>query len=252
MFQVMGTRKEREWQHSRKLAMADTERIWGWSTPAGRVRAERRGALISRRAALQPAMQVLEIGCGTGLFTEIFARSGAVITAVDISEELIAKAMTRGLPRDRVSFMAVPFEDAFINREFDAVVGSSVLHHLQPDEALCRIFRLLKAGGIMVFAEPNMLNPQTILQKNLPFLKAMMGESPDETAFLPWKVRRLLEETGFVEVEVLPFDWLHPLTPRYLITMIANLGVCCERVPFLRYFAGSLLISARRPQDVVS
>jgi 2-polyprenyl-3-methyl-5-hydroxy-6-metoxy-1,4-benzoquinol methylase len=34
-------------------------------------------------------MIVLEIGCGTGNFTELFAKTGADIIAVDISQELI-------------------------------------------------------------------------------------------------------------------------------------------------------------------
>ncbi|MCX7636007.1 MAG: methyltransferase domain-containing protein, partial [Syntrophales bacterium] len=161
------------------------------------------------------------------------------------------RAQMRGLPEERVRFMAMPFEDVATEEEFDAVIGSSVLHHLQVEEAVRRIFSLLKPGGIMVFAEPNMLNPQALVQKNLPPLKTLMGDSRDETAFFPWKIHRLLRETGFDVVEVYPFDWLHPLTPRYLIAVIGALGECCERMPVIRYFSGSLLISGRKPQDTV-
>jgi 2-polyprenyl-3-methyl-5-hydroxy-6-metoxy-1,4-benzoquinol methylase len=84
-------RAEHEIAHGRKLAEADSELIWGWGTPAGKLRAQRRGALIAQGARLSPEVTALEIGCGTGLFTETFARSGARIVAVDISAELLQK-----------------------------------------------------------------------------------------------------------------------------------------------------------------
>ncbi|HOF04638.1 MAG TPA: methyltransferase domain-containing protein [Syntrophales bacterium] len=240
-------RAEREVRHGRKLVAAGPEEIWGWDTAAGRMRARRRGELISRKAGLRFGMHVLEIGCGTGLFTEIFAESGVSILAVDISEDLLQKALSRNLPAERVRFLAVPFEDPNICGPFDAVIGSSVLHHLEIVPALTRIFRLLSPGGVMVFAEPNMLNPQIMIQKNIPWLKARLGDSPDETAFIASRLSRRLVRCGFTEVEILPFDWLHPLTPPGLIKTVMSWGAFLEKLPFVRHFAGSLLIAARRP-----
>ncbi len=68
---------------------------------------------------------------------------------------------------------------------FDSVVGSSVLHHLEIEEALREIYRVLQAGGAIYFTEPNMLNPQIAIQKNVPWVKRRLGDSPDETAFVP-------------------------------------------------------------------
>ena len=39
-----------------------------------------------------------------------------------------------------------------------------------------------------------MLNPQIAIQKNIPWVKRKLGDSPDETAFFRWPLRRLLEE----------------------------------------------------------
>ncbi len=54
--------------------------------------------MIISGADLKPGLRVLEIGCGTGLFTEMFARTGAHLVAVDISGELLEFAHGRGLP----------------------------------------------------------------------------------------------------------------------------------------------------------
>jgi 2-polyprenyl-3-methyl-5-hydroxy-6-metoxy-1,4-benzoquinol methylase len=78
------TRSQHEIEHGTLLSAGDTETIWGWGTPVGRWRARRRVALIANGGELCSGKRVLEIGCGTGLFTEMFAVSGAHITAVDI------------------------------------------------------------------------------------------------------------------------------------------------------------------------
>ena len=131
---------------------------------------------------------------------------------------------------------------------FDAVIGSSVLHHLEVEVALQKIRDLLKPGGFMCFAEPNLLNPQVFLERKLSFCRRWFWYvSPDETAFGRWPLRRLLESSGFTEIEITPFDWLHPQTSPTWIKAVLKLGQRLEKTPILREFAGSLLIRARRP-----
>ena len=241
------TRAAHEIEHGRKLARSGPEHVWGWDTPAGQLRAERRADLIIKGAALGPGKRALEIGCGTGLFTEKFARSGAQIVAVDISSELLEKARARGLAESQVRFLAMPFEECDVEGPFDAVIGSSVLHHLDIKPALARIMKLLKPGGIMFFAEPNMLNPVIIVLKNVQWIKKRFGDSPNETAFFRWPFRRLLLETGFENPLITPYDWLHPATPAGLIGAVRASGKVLEKIPLLKEFAGSLLIRANRP-----
>jgi SAM-dependent methyltransferase len=195
---------------------------------------------------------VLEVGCGTGVFTELFARTGASILAVDISPDLLEKAKQRHLPGGKVRFLTAPFEECDAHGPFDAVVGSSVLHHLEVERSLRKIHALLRPGGIMAFGEPNMLNPQVFAMKNIPWVKRLLGDSPDETAFVRWRLAALLRAVGFTDVRITPIDWLHPRTPRWLIGPVALLGRALEYTPLLREFSGSLLISARRPPGGVA
>jgi len=185
----------------------------------------------------------LEVGCGTDNFTEIFAESGAGILAVDISRHLLEVARARNLP-PRVGFVEGRFEDLCVEGPFDAVVGSSVLHHLDVAEALDRIHGMLKPGGLIAFAEPNMLNPQIFVERK--FRKLFACVSPDETAFVRCALSRLLRGTGFENVRIIPFDWLHPALPPRLIPLALRVGRVLEKTPGLREFAGSLLISARK------
>lgn len=180
---MISDRNTNEIRHGKMLSRSHPELIWGWETPAGRLRAVRRAEIIAKGAGLKTGMHVLELGCGTGLFTEIFSQTGAQLFAVDISPDLLAIARKRKLPRDQVRFIERRFEDCETDGPFDAVIGSSVLHHLDIEAALQKIHSLLKPGGFMSFAEPNMLNPQVFLERKLCFLSYFSYVSPDETAF---------------------------------------------------------------------
>jgi SAM-dependent methyltransferase len=189
-------------------------------------------------------MSVLELGCGTGYFTRELARSGADITAIDVSPELLEIAGANcSAPNVRYEIQNASAL-SYPGGMFDAVVGSSVLHHLEIEEALREIYRVLKPTGTIYFTEPNMLNPQIAIQKNVPWVKRKFGDSPDETAFFRWPLRRLLEITGFRDVRIDPFDFLHPKTPIAVIDRLNAFGRFLENMPVISEFAGSLYIRA--------
>jgi 2-polyprenyl-3-methyl-5-hydroxy-6-metoxy-1,4-benzoquinol methylase len=242
---VNTSRFAHEVDHGKYLAAGSAEEIWGWGTPAGQLRAKRRAAIILEGAAVTASSRVIEVGCGTGLFTAAFAESGAEIVAVDISPDLLAVAAKRNLAR--VRFVEKNFEDCELEGPFDAVIGSSILHHLDIERALPSMFNLLKPGGRLSFAEPNMLNPQIFCERH--FRSFFPQVSPDETAFVRGKLRRQLQACGFEGIAIRPFDWLHPATPPSLISIVSTLGRAFERVWPVNEFAGSLSIRAERPGE---
>jgi 2-polyprenyl-3-methyl-5-hydroxy-6-metoxy-1,4-benzoquinol methylase len=193
-------RVAKEVQHGRFLADHGAGEIWNWESPAGRLRWARRVKMLSSH--LKPGMTVLELGCGAGYFTQELARSGADIVAIDVSPELLEIARANcSAPNVRYQIQnahALSYAEAV----FDSVVGSSVLHHLEIEEGLREIYRVLKPMGTIYFTEPNMLNPQIAIQKNIPWIKRRLGDSPDETAFVRWPLWRLLEQTGYREVRI--------------------------------------------------
>lgn len=238
----MRERVAEEIRHGRFLAKHGAGEIWNWESRAGKLRWARRVKMIG--AHLKSGMTILELGCGAGYFTKELARSGAEIVAIDVSADLleIAKA---NCPASNVRF---EIQDAcaltYSNATFDSVVGSSILHHLEVGPALREIRRVLKPGGTIYFTEPNMLNPQIAIQKNVPWIKRWLGDTPDETAFFRRPLRQLLERTGYRDVRIEPFDFLHPKTPAPLINGVVMLGGFLENVPIVSEFAGSLYIRA--------
>lgn len=126
------------------------------------------------------------------------------------------------------------------------MVGSSVLHHLEIKEALREIYQVLKVSGTIYFTEFNMLNPQIAIQKNVLWIKRKLGDSPEETAFFRCPLRRLLEGTEFRDVQIDPFDFLHPKTPSRTVNGLNAIGRFLENVLVVSEFAGSLYIRAVR------
>ncbi|MDR0560314.1 MAG: class I SAM-dependent methyltransferase [Prevotellaceae bacterium] len=236
--------------HGEKISH-DAEKIWGWSSVAGQKRAERRAKYFIDLGEINRDSAILEIGCGTGIFTQkIYSATSADITAVDVSPALLEQARTK-MPDVKFleeDAMSLSFED----NTFDVVYGSSVLHHLDMPTALSEFYRVLRSTanrgkpGKLIFAEPNMLNPQIFIQKNVPCIKRWMGDSPDETAIIRFSMTKLLQKTGYKNVRVFPYDFLHPAIPHSLTGIFSAIGQTIEKIPLLKEIAGSVIIYAEK------
>src|SRR6266446_6378629 len=140
---------------------------WGWSTPAGRERAARRADFLIRAAGLTPGVTCLEVGCGTGEFTQRLLTSGCTVVALELSEA--TAAVCRDRVRDRAEVVVGNAEtgEGLEGRAFDAIVGVSVLHHMNLPLVFKNTLSTLRPGGRYAFSEPNMANPQVWAERTL-------------------------------------------------------------------------------------
>jgi len=238
-------RKQREIEHHRKISQKAGE-TWGWETPAGKLRVERRIALFQKLGELNSTSKVLELGCGTGIFSEKLSTTGIQLSSIDLSPDLLEQAKDR-IKNKNVQFYLQDAENLeFSDNTFDTVLGTSILHHLRIERALSEIYRVLKPKGLMVFSEPNMINPQVFMERHVPSIRESSGTSLDETAFIRWKLKKWILQAGFEDVNITPFDFLHPKTPPSAIPMIRSIGAVVEKTPLLREISGSLIISGRK------
>lgn len=103
-------------------------------------------------------IKILDLGCGTGnISREVKKRfPNAQITCVDLAENMIKMAKTKLSPYTDVEFLRADFRELDFHEEYDTVISSLALHHLQPEEQRAFYRRLngfLKDGGVFYNAD---------------------------------------------------------------------------------------------------
>jgi SAM-dependent methyltransferase len=229
-----------------ELIASGEEHIWGWSGPAGTLRAERRARFLIERAGLAPGARCLELGCGTGEFTTRLLESGCELVAIELSEATAAIARKRVGGRAEIVVGNVETGEGLERREFDAIVGVSVLHHVDLDACFAHTFPHLRSGGRFAFSEPNLANPQVWAERKIQLVRKARHVTQHETAFLASDLRARFEAAGLEVALCRPFEFLHPATPAPLIGTVGALERFAERTP-LRAIAGSIAVAGRRP-----
>jgi ubiquinone/menaquinone biosynthesis C-methylase UbiE len=113
--------------------------------------------LLSALIAPQPTWQVLDVGSGAGHTAFIFSPHVSRVVVLDMTEEMVAKAVTlaatRGL-RNIYATVADAEHLPFDNASFDLVTCRLAYHHFPtPDKALTEFARVLKPHGVLGFTD---------------------------------------------------------------------------------------------------
>jgi len=114
-----------------------------------------RGRIARLVAEMRPAGNVLEIACGTGLWTEALARWADTLTAIDAAPEAMAIARDRVRPA-RVTFQVADVFTWDPGARFDVIFFSAWLSHV-PASRFGRFWqvleRLLIRNGRVLFID---------------------------------------------------------------------------------------------------
>ena len=152
---------------------------------------------VVRLSGLPKGARVVDLGCGSGVFTDVLQRRGYRCAGVDLSPKLIEIA--RGKYKD-IEFSVGDIERlSFPGGSFDGVLLSGVLHHL-PDPSRCaaEVFRILHPGGKFVAFDPNRRNPFMYLYRDRSSpVYSSVGVTENERPVLAEEIAATFRKAGF-------------------------------------------------------
>ena len=130
------------------------------------------------RRLLLPRTRVLDVACGTGNLAVIAARSGCVVSGVDIARNLIEQARARAFAEGlHINFIEGDAEELpFADAQFDSVLSMfGVMFAPRPDIAVAELWRVTKPGRQIALAN---WAPEGFIGKMFNIFKAHLPPSP--------------------------------------------------------------------------
>ncbi len=171
---------------------------------------------LQELSQLGSGKKILEIGCGNGVGTlliqEFFKPSEFIATEFDPRLVEIAQMKNKG------SQVKVEIGDAthlrFMDNEFDAVIGLSVIHHI-PNwrECVAELQRVIKPNGLLIIKE---LSIETF---ESPFgrIARRFVEHPYDSMLKKAEFLKALEQQGFRLIIFYPHSMLYFLNDFFLV-----------------------------------
>jgi 2-polyprenyl-3-methyl-5-hydroxy-6-metoxy-1,4-benzoquinol methylase len=197
---------------------------------------------------------LLDMACGMGEESVYFAKLGARVTGIDISDVGIASLKKRAA-HHHLDITALEMRvdpTSFADNSFDRIHGLGILHHVGIEPGLAEVDRLLRPGGVGVFLEPignskTVEAVKTFLMKHARFL-GDFDPVTDHEHNLTWRevetaVRR------FADVRMYPYHLLYRLKrffPYDALNAVRRIDMgLLSLVPQLRHYAGGVVICVR-------
>jgi len=146
--------------------------------------------------------KVLDVGAGTGRLAIDLVKRGAIVTALDTSDEMLKvldkKTKTKIKIRNFLQIVVGEAESlSFPDESFDLVIATFLIVHLKdPRRFFDEVYRVLKPGGKFLVTNINQRRP--------PEIKTKEGIIEIESYYhQPEKIKEILEDLAFgIEKEV--------------------------------------------------
>jgi dolichol-phosphate mannosyltransferase len=218
------------------------EQRWKRQGKASELKLHWRAVAIQHMFSVVPGETILELGAGSGLLTEQLSslfQGENPLTSVVFSQELLAQAALRGLPR--VNLLAGDCLTTIPLKQYDYVIGSGMLWHPRFIECLRWIHSVLKPGGQMIFFEPNFGFPARLFNE--------MRSRPAEFKNHPTEIRQVLKaclDEGFDYIDLTPHDIVSSRLGVRWMTQLQAKAVLLEHMPVVRSACASLCLLARK------
>lgn len=182
--------------------------------------------------------RLLDVGSGTGWFSEAATARGASVVSVDIGTRLLARTRARSASTPvAADACALPFASG----AFDVVLSSECIEHtLDPRQALREMARVVASGGVLVITTPNRVWRWSATVANALRLRPYDGY---EHWIFRRDAHRVLHDGGCAIDAIVGFHLVPPVLP-FTWPVLRRLDrVCGVLAPLMVNFA----VKARKP-----
>ncbi len=161
---------------------------------------------------LPDSARLLEIGCGTGKATRLFAPSGFHITAIDPAAGMLQVARSTCTEHSNVEFFESKFEEWPLPDEpYDLVYSAQAFHWIDPVKGLSHAADALRDGGAFSLFWNTSTWPNTELRKEIDDAYQRFASELDSPA-IGEKNSRLwpdvVRDSGhFTDIETGVYEW---------------------------------------------
>jgi SAM-dependent methyltransferase len=175
-----------------------------------------------------PALKVLELGCGSGATGALALAEGKAGVWVGIERQGAAAEAARAVLSEVIVGDVDNLDIRHPEASFDLLVMGEVLEHLpDPDATLARLVRFLKPGGRALASTPNIAHWRIVSRLVAGRFDYVAEGVMDRTHlkwFTPTSLKRAFEAAGLTDVTVGPLGWkarslafTRPLPARHLL-----------------------------------
>ncbi|MGI9568174.1 MAG: class I SAM-dependent methyltransferase, partial [Desulfobulbia bacterium] len=131
-----------------------------FETPIGKLVFEYEAELLQEMLDPKPGEFLLDVGCGTGIFTGSIVSSGAEVVGLDISIPMLGRAFSRFRGQRFTPLTGDMVRLPFASGSFDKVYSMTALEFVDNAQtAVAEMQRVTKTGGIIVMTTLNRLSP---------------------------------------------------------------------------------------------
>jgi SAM-dependent methyltransferase len=108
---------------------------------------------VSFRKFIDGKGYILDVGCGSGVFSKKFTVNGNSVIALDIQKKFLKEINEEGIYKVCADAHNLPFRES----SMDYILSFSLIEHLQkPGEHIKEVHRVLKKKGKLITQVPNL------------------------------------------------------------------------------------------------
>ena len=170
-------------------------------TPVGTLVKRYESALLLDLLQPSPGETILDVGCGTGIFTLDVLKLGPSVVGLEISRPMLMRARQKTGDSPFRPVTADMLSLPFVNDVFDKTVSMTALEFVEnAQDAIRELFRVTRKGGTVVVTTLNSLSPWATRRKQKAekghhLFKKMVFRSPDD-------MRRLAPVDGVLKTAI--------------------------------------------------